>query len=201
MSWDEGVPRPTDRLQDLGTQVRSNKTALRTGVDKHFFWDDSSGLSAGIPRLSSGSLGPGSARAFYGTTSQVSAYRDGALMVTSGNSRLYGLTSVSSHLLGATNMIAFFSADTITQSSRVLPQTGITNAGASALTHITFPVAYGGVPYAVLLTGGVPSATNAYTYALVSADNSGFTVQQSQIGTGTDNSGHFQWFSLGTVAL
>ena len=73
MSWVENRPQGNDPLRETDELLRSQKREISVGVGKHFFWTESSGASAGEPRLSLGSNGPGSARAFYGTQSQLSA--------------------------------------------------------------------------------------------------------------------------------
>lgn len=201
MSWVESTPLSTDRLGDLGHRIRSNKTALRVGLDKHFFWEDSSGASAGVPRLSL-NTGPGSARGFYGTASQVSAWRDGALMVTSDTSRLHGLTSASSALLGAINALTYYSSATITQNSRVLPQTGLTTVSSAGTVSVTFGTAYGAPPLSVSLVGSLPSTQGEFTYGLGPSTTTGFVVRVAYVGVGADSGqAQFQWLSLGTVAL
>src|SRR5574341_1414210 len=126
MAWQENKPTGTDLLKELPAFLRSQATTIRTFLEQHFYWTQSSGASAGVPLLSDGSAGPGSARAFYGPQSEVSAAPSGKLMVTSNTSRLFGLTSDSSHLLGSRLAIVRTrdgaSVETITAGTRWLAQ-------------------------------------------------------------------------------
>src|SRR2546425_1254032 len=93
--WRDDKPTASDIPNgDLASLLTTQKTAFHEAIGKHFYWTEASGASAGIPRLSDGSFGPGSARAFYGTASQVSGTNcDARLMVTSDTSRFYAVGS------------------------------------------------------------------------------------------------------------
>ena len=151
MTWPESKPVQGDLVSDLGSVLRSHKTEFRAGLEKHFYWTDNSNSSAGEPRLSDGSFGPGSARAFYGTASEVSAFRDGSLMVTSDTSRLFGLTSGASVLLGSSRaIVSDGSAIAAVPGSRRLIQSGLTFASLGDSGH-SFPTAYSSVPPSMLI--------------------------------------------------
>ena len=105
MPWRENKPDPDDKLNELGEVIRSQKTEFRSALEKHFFWTDSSNASAGEPRLSDGSANAGTARAHFAAESAVSADRDGKLFLASDTTRLFGLTSGESFLLGSQRAI------------------------------------------------------------------------------------------------
>ena len=171
MSWDESRPRRSDLVRDFGLVVRSHKTELRAGLEDHFYWTDSSAASAGEPRYAAGSTATGTARAFYDTESRVSAFRDGSLFITSDTTRLYGLTSVSSVLLGSSravhNPLTGPAADI-----RVLIQSDETTVGVSDGTaNVSFPIEYE-MPPSVMVG------------LRFSADNSGGNIGLSSITAG-----------------
>src|SRR5213594_1725154 len=96
MGWQESKPFPTDLPNlELASLITSNKIVFRQGVEKHSFWTDSSTNSIGQPRLSDGSAGPGSARAYVDVRSNLSTANPpkalgGRLYIDSVTSQLYG---------------------------------------------------------------------------------------------------------------
>lgn len=182
MTWDENKPRLKDLILDIGPVLHSHKTEFRAGIEKHFFWDESSGASAGEPRLSDGSLGPGSARAFYGAASEVSANRDGGMMVTSDTSRLYGLTSLSSAGIGGSLAVIDYSAATIPTNKRNLVQSGTVAEDTGSYTT-AFPTAYDGVPaLRIQATKAMSSNTDFDGWSAVTGDTppeTGITLEAS----------------------
>ena len=60
--FNENKPLATDLLNELPSLLTTNAIVFRQNVEKHSFWTDASGVSAGIPRLSDGSAGPGGAQ-------------------------------------------------------------------------------------------------------------------------------------------
>jgi hypothetical protein len=211
MAWQEGRPKGTDIPNaELASLITSQKQTFDSYIGKHFYWTESSGLSAGIPRLSDGSAGPGSARVFYGTASQVSAVPNmsGKLMVTSDTSRFYALQSTQSNLLGGVSAIAYSgagaSAATVTQNTMYRVQSSLTtvNIGsAGTVLKITYPTAYNAVPLVEL----TPIGSNA-TWAVTSALSGAITASSFSVflhhncGGGTGICG-FYWRSIGTVNL
>jgi len=211
MSWREDKPAGTDIPNaDLTALFNSQRTHFSAYVGKHFFWNDSSNVSAGIPRLSDGSPGPGSAHAFYGTASQVSAAgAAGKLMLTSDTSRFYGLHSTQSTLLGGTAAIVYSGASTslttITAGTRWLIQSGFTTANVVAAQNfnIVFPISYAATAPFVEITP-IGSST---TYVITSGTSttapptaSGMSVTVVVRGGNTSVAG-FYWRSIGTVTL
>jgi len=202
VTWLEKKPEPGDIPNaDLASLLTSNKQAFDGAVGKHFFWNESSGASAGIPRLSDGSFGPGSARAFYITQSQVSSAtsRDALLAVTSNTSRLFAMTSTASVLVGSKNAVVAGapSAATITAGCRILVQSGssggLTQAGSPWI--INFPIAYAVAPLVLV--------TTAYSIATAPLSPS-VAASTGSISVGVNGSGSactVYWRSEGTVPL
>ena len=133
MAWNEQKPQPTDIPNlDLPSLITGNKIAFRQAVEKHSFWTDSSTNSIGQTRLSDGSFGPGSARAYFDVQSNVStvdaASKDlgGRLFVTSDTSRLFGY-GASPILLGSKNAIVYQTGSqaTIPAGNRILSCDGL----------------------------------------------------------------------------
>src|SRR5262245_10354805 len=182
-TWNETRPRPTDIPNaDLASLVTSNKQAFREGIEKHSDWTDSSAVSAGIPRLSFGSFGPGACRAFYDTesnsSSAVSATKplSGRLYITSNTSRLLGYSSGNSVIMGSGNMIAWqVSSATIPSNARVLVQTGSFSMASTSRTTTAFPSAYSVTPV-MQLTPLSSGTTNLISAALVSSSTTNFAV-------------------------
>jgi len=205
VTWLEKKPEPGDIPNaDLASLLTSNKQAFDGAVGKHFFWTESSGASAGIPRLSDGSFGPGSARAFFIPQSQVSsaASRDALLAVTSNTSRLFALTSTASALVGSKNAVVSGapSAATITAGCRMLVQSGssggLTQAGSPWV--FTYPTAYVVAPV-VFLSTAYSIATAPLIPALDGTSPSATTFGVSVTGSGSSCS--LYWRSEGTVPL
>lgn len=197
MSWDESRPRRSDLLRDFGLVVRSHKTEFRAGIEDHFYWTDSSGASGGESRLTIGLGVMGSCRAFYDVESNVSAFRDGSLYLTSDTTRLYGLTSVSSFLLSSTRAVRAVTTGALGTGLRVLIQSGEETSVSDVSVGISFPTAYGAPP-SVMITAGYPGAQVDAVIGISGITASGFTaVAQS---TGAGNISIF-WRSMGTVAI
>lgn len=207
MSWQENKPASTDLLSELVSLFLSQKTHFSAYVGKHFFWNDSSNVSAGIPRLSDGSPGPGSAHAFYGTASQVShVSAGGKLMLASDTSRFYGLHSGQSTFLGSPSAVVYGgdSITTITGGTRWLVQSGATSslvtAGVGLNFSITFPVAYAAVAPLIELTPAASIVTQAVTSRISGTPTvSAFSVNVGVLVSG--GTAGFYWRSVGTVSL
>lgn len=202
MSWREDKPRESDLLQDFALTVRQRKADFRSAITKHFYWQENSGASAGIPRASSST--PGSARAFYATTqSEVSAYRDGTLLVQSTTSRLYALTSASSVLVGSKHALVVdtIAASQIAAGSRYLSQVSFGRAlgGGSFTTNWGTP--FSATPR-VLLSLEPNGAGAFYTYSLSTATTGGMTFRLGWLGNGADpSSATLHWLASGLSTL
>src|SRR5438270_159642 len=102
VTWRESKPITTDPLSEFPSVLTAQAIAFRQAIEKHSFWTDASGLSAGVPRLSDGSAGPGTARAFFAIASSASTALGatkplaGRLFVTSDTKQLVGYLSSTS---------------------------------------------------------------------------------------------------------
>lgn len=208
--WRESKPEPGDLLSDFPSVMTSNAVAFRQAVEKHSFWTDSSGASAGIPRLSDGSFGPGAARAFYANESSLSTAfvtqkaMSGRLYVARNTGNFYGFTSTATLPLGGANAVVWQpSAATIPSNTRVLVQTGNVAAilpGAVGLQPVTFATQYSVAPkvQATILSLGTTDLLQAF---VTSITTSGCSIGCYQIMSASNASHTAYWRSHGTVAL
>lgn len=216
--WTDGAPRPTDvpdaRLASLFT---SNKIAFRTAIEKFSFWTDSSNASAGQPRLSVGSFGPGSCRAYFDAVSNLSSGDNatrpnaGRLFVASDTSRLYAaVTSADQyaasrdtwHLIGSKNAITWLAASTATiqNNFRTSVQIGSTPVTTSSNTTIPYTANYAAVAPVIQLQV-LSSFTTAMAQAnIVSSGTTNFVVSAGTL-FGTTSTFTVLWRSTGTVLL
>ena len=153
-NFNENKPIGTDLLSDLPSLLTNNAIAFRAAVEKHSYWTDASGVSAGDMRLSDGSSGPGSARAYFDVASNFTGSLatvkplSGRLYIASDTSRLYTYDpQLSGVLIGGTRTIVYrVSTATIPSNVRTLIQTGTQTAVGISTQTITFPNAYGDIP-------------------------------------------------------
>ena len=215
--WNENKPAPTDIPDEgLASTLTTQKTAIREGMERAMFWTDSSGLSAGQPRWTYGSVGS-TARAFYdvasNASSQVSATKplDGRLYIASDTSRFYGYTSSRTVPLGSVNATVFSnstanaasSLNTIPSNQRFLVQIGSGTAtsaaaGGSGVTT-AFPTAYS-TPPLIQVSGGAGSTANIGHISVQTSSTTNFTVIATVV-YGAGVSVNFYWRSTGTVTL
>lgn len=93
IGYDVTDPADSKNLGLGAGDIRSYKTNMQGGLAAEHLWPAAGGYS-GVHLA-------GSARAFYGTNSQVSsADTDGRLMLTSDGSRLWAVGSTATHFLG-----------------------------------------------------------------------------------------------------
>jgi len=211
MVWDDRKPQINDPLAEFPSLMTGNAIAFRQGVEKYSFWTDSSGLSAGIPRLSAASLGPGAARAYYGNESSLSTAAsvnkplEGRFFVALDTGRLYAFSpSAATAQLGGVNHIVWQpSAATIPSNTRVLVQQGSVNAivpGALGLQPVTFPSAYSVAPtvQATILSLGTTDILMAFVTSITTV---GCSIGCHQLMSASAASHTAYWRSHGTAAL
>lgn len=214
MSWEETKPSSGDPLSEFPSMLTKHMEDFRVGIEKAFLWTQSSGLSAGEPLYSSGSTKGGAARAFYGPQSDVSAAKDGALMVTSDTRRLFYVGSEVVQL-GGDNIIlsdVTLMQSSVTASSFVtLPVNSrwVVKSGYTDSLTTTNPVSqlFGGTLYLgtprVLVTPVVSTATlHAFRLAVTSVNSSGMSISfYKGTGAGSAASWGYYWRSEGTITL
>lgn len=218
MVWSNAKPTPNDLLGEFPSVITTNRTALRQAMERHSFWTDSSTNSIGIPRLSDGSSGPGSFRAFYDTDSHASASStatkalSGRLYLTSDSSHLFaligftgGILGTSANPMGGINAVVYQTGSqaTIPQGNGVLTQMSavsvVATSSGTSLSSVTFATAYNVAP--TVQVTPVSTDTTTLVFAAVTAINaSGFSVGLRSLAATTFATNLF-WRSHGTVAL
>lgn len=211
-TWNENKPEATDPLSELPSVFTTNAIRFRQAIEKHSYWTDSSGLSAGQTRFSDGSFGPGSFRAFYDVQSNLSSALStvkplaGRLYLASDTKHLFGfgslstVTSYTTMALGSRNMVAYLGSSqaTIQSNVRVLIQYGsiTTTVGSST---VTFGTAYTVTP--VVQLQPMSSTTTLFAIAqanVVAADHFSLSLQTVY---GSSANITVMWKSYGTAAL
>lgn len=196
IGWDETVPAGSESVGLGDDRIRSTKSNVRGALDaEHNF--PSSGGSAGAHRL-------GSARAHFGTQSRVSSGdTDGRLMVASDTSRLFGVGSGGTALLGAGPLSLSLGSHvgvTMPQRSHVVMETGRAANDGSGNLAVTFPSPYSGIP--VVFLGMEPVGPSlAYISQVTSIATSGFSARMFDSAGAAIGTGNIIYLSIGTRAL
>lgn len=202
LTWNEGLP-PGSRAVGLGdNDIRSMKTDVRSGLDSEHVWP-SSGGTAGQHRA-------GSARAFYGTQSRVSAsdastVADGRLMIASDTSLLFGAGSEGTVLLGAGPLSLSLESllpVTFPQRLRASFQAGRGVSSAGGEFTVTFANSGFSAPPFVLAMPASVQTTHTEDIRMLSCTASAFTGMTVESGTGSPESTRsFEWIAIGYRAL
>ena len=202
MSWREDQPQDNDLLKDWSQIMRQRKIDIRSMLSRSFYWNENvSGSSAGIPKAAGSPAG--SLRAWSALSSQVSAWRDGSLLVTSDTSNLYTLTSTSSLMIGGRQVaiVDDTSVQQIGAGTRYLFQQSFQRALSAGTTSVTFGSPYNSAP--VVLISHEPNAiNNLYGGSVSVITTHGFSMCLGYWGTGADPSNAtFHWFASGLSNL
>lgn len=203
IGWSESAPQNGDNLGLGAQEFRSLKTAVRTGLDAEHVWP-STGGDAGVHRL-------GSARAFVGTESAVSSSgTDGRLMIASNTSRLFGVGSGGTMLLGgaAVALLASGGGALDTFGASALPQTHywaiqstfsvLRSQGTCKITYANS--GFSGVPVNLVTWTGA-SPTQAISLAVESGGATGCTVYGFTSSGSAPNNTPFALVSIGSRVL
>lgn len=203
---DNSVPANSESVGLGAARIRSVKTNEQQALDSEHVWPAAGGII--------GQHRAGSARAFYGPASQLSAsdtstVANGRTMVTSDTTRLFSVNSLGASLLGAGP--GSLSIDTTAgmtfnpQNCRWVMEMGVTSMGSSII--VTFPNSgFSGIPflYASIFTlpaGGAPGDA-ARLWKLASLTASGFSAQiVDSTNNVSRNDAGLMWMSVGTRAV
>lgn len=203
LSWDENTPAGSESVGLGDDRIRSMKTSVRNALDsEHVF--SSSGGTAGQHRA-------GSARAFYGIQSTVSAsdtsnVADGRMMIASDSSKLFGVNSLGTVMLGAGPFalsVGSMVGVTLPQRAYVAVEFGEVTSAAS--THqVTFPGSgFSGIPFVMAsahtetLSGDKPGRF----VRLIGVSKTEFSAQVISTENGDAVTAGIFWFSIGTRTL
>jgi hypothetical protein len=204
--WTELKPASSDIPNDeLPSVLTGQAIVLRTAIEKHSFWTDSSGVSAGIMRLSEGSYGPGAARAFFDVASNLSNTvhatkpLGGRFYITSDTSRFYSFTTSGvTTQLGSTRAIVY-QTPALNTDERVLVQIG-SAAGSGSVATVAFSTSYS-VPPVMQLTPLISASSLSISIAeLTTSGTTNFSFRVKNV-WGLGNACNVLWRSHGTVAL
>lgn len=204
VNWGESSPANSDNLGLGAQEIRSLKTAVRTGLDAEHVWSSTGGAGTGIHRA-------GSARAFVGAESLVSsADTDGRLYVSSDRSRLFHVGSTGTMFLGGAQSLQILSGNGNLDGfmAAALPQTHYwaVESTFSVLRSqgtcvVTFPSSgYSGIPFVLVnYAGASPTqliGVHATDVSKVSCTVYGFTSSGS-----APNNTPFRLLSIGSRVL
>ena len=195
IQWDENKPAGQDSLGLGDDEIRSLKTALRTGLGTEHVWP-STGGDAGVHLL-------GSARAFVGTQSLVSsAGTDGRLMVTSDTSRLFHVGSAGTMFLGSALGLVMGTATGAVGRSYWAADIGSIAIDPTGVTRCTYSgsgFSGNGTPFAQLLVSGSANPMVLEITALTPTYFDAITRDSTTANFATG--GSIYWFSVGTRTL
>ena len=199
MSWIEDKPERSDLVRDFGPLVRSHKTEFRAGIEQHFLWTQSSGASAGEPALdASGATARGTCRAFFGPASEVSAFKDGCLMVTSDTTRLVAITSADSVLIGSARAIVANPTTGLADNEQMLVQSDQGSAVfANGVRNVSFDTVYTQIP--ILTAGPKIIVNNGVSFLAISNVTTGgfeFRIENT-----TGGNPEIWWRAVGSAAI
>lgn len=200
ISWSESAPANSDNLGLGAQEIRSFKTAVRTGLDAEHVWP-STGGDAGVHRL-------GSARAYVGPASQVSSSgTEGRLLVNSTDSSLWHVGPTVG-LLGHPFALITTNASgtTYAPAARVYTsvQYGVNRTGSAGVVsrHTFSGSGFSGVPMLQVTPLDADSSGAGYgtIVRVLSVSNVGFTVVAEDTQSTNQSNVTFYWMSIGTTA-
>ena len=203
-TWNEAIPAGNESVGLGDDRIRSTKTTLRNALDSEHVWPSGGGVV--------GQHRAGSARAFYGPKSELSAsgastWADGRMLVASDRTALYSTNSIGYQMLGAGPKS--LSLDTTAgmslpvQDVKWVMDVGLVASPASIHT-VTFPNSgYSGVPFLQysLFTQVIGSNDPGRALKLQQLSATGFTVQVVLAENGDADTAGIMWQSVGTRAL
>lgn len=197
INWDEGKPAGGDSLGIGDDEIRSTKSAIRTGLDAEHIWP-SSGGDAGVHRL-------GSARPYVGAQSLVSSTgTDGRLQWTSDSSQFFHVGSGGTAFIGGARVISAgsYPGTSPPQRSQWVMEFGEGRTD-SGITSVNFPNSgYSGKPVVTvtpILTSIIGEGGAIMWVRGVS--NTGFIVDSRLTNGATASTHSFCWISIGTRTL
>jgi hypothetical protein len=201
ITWANTTPAGSESLALGDDRIRSLKTSVQAALDdEHVF--PSSGGTAGQHRA-------GSARAYFGTQSRVSASTtsaptaDGRMMLTSDTTRLFGVGSEGTAFLGGAMglSIGSFAPLTFPQRSHLVAEMGIASPDGASRFVVTFPNSgFSERPF-IFLQSFATYAPGGLIPSLWSATPSGFSAAVYQDSGGTATLSDIMWVAIGRRAL
>lgn len=198
-TFDSTVPADTESLGLTDDRIRSVKTTLQQVLDdEHVF--AAAGGTVGQHRL-------GSARPYFGAQSTVSSSgTDGRLMVASDTSRLFGVGSGGTVLLGAgpgSLSIGSTPGATFPQRHYWVEEVGFGTTNADGNLGVTFPNSgFSGIPYVFASHATIGDRALPVAVAIYNLTQSGCTIAcWVTSSVGSQSNAPVYWRSLGTRVL
>lgn len=202
-TFDPSTPADTESLGLADDRQRSIKTTFQQVMDDEHNFPAAGGSVVGYHRLGSG-------RAFFAAQSLVSSSgTDGRFMVASDTSRLFGVGSGGTVLLGAGPGALSIGSVTahvsFPQRTYWVEEIGLGVTGSDAAVTVTFPNSgFSGTPF-TQLTNQIIAGGNPALLSVKSEENATtFTVYSKTDGSGSGASvtgSRFFWRSAGTRVL
>lgn len=188
IGWSETAPSDSSAANLADDELRSLKSNLAGGLANAVYWPGTGGSSL----ASAGQPLPGAWRAYYGAQSLVSAYADGAMYVTSDTSRLFGVGSGGTMLLGSARVVE--NAVWPGTKARWVQAEGTFSGTGSAGFGVTYDVA-------PVVTIGVFSASTTVIPVITSLSVGTVGVTGYRLDGGAASGFTIHWRSLGTVTF
>lgn len=199
ISWDNTTPAGSEAIGTGDDRIRSMKTSVQQAfANEHVF--------AATGGAGTGAHLPGSAVAFYGTQSRVSSSdTDGRLMVASDTSRLFGVGSTGTALLGAGPFALSMGSFPVTfpQRAYIATETGREASDGAGRFVVTFPNSgFSTTPFVLLQSGGSNFVGAGYNANLCFVNTSGFSAVIRDLSNNlTASQSSLFWFAVGTRTL
>jgi hypothetical protein len=206
--WDENSPPDTEGAGLGNERIQSIKTSARAALDVEHVWP-SVGGEAGTHRY-------GSARPFYGTQSMVSSSgSDGRLMLTSDTSRLFGVGSGGTVLLGAPGIMSIASVViglaaangglSVPQRAYFAVEWSRVTSDAAGVANVTFPNSgFSGVPFVIAQSSETETSTQTIATIAVITGRTATSVDIRTVSAASNVSTPYRYvdvLSLGTRTL
>ena len=198
IGWDEASPSDTESAGLGDDRIRSTKTSLRQALDAEHNWPSGGGANTGYHVY-------GSARPYVGLQSAVSSSgSDGRLMYASDSSRLFGVGSEGTVLLGDSQLLSVGTTTGISRPQRAYwaCEFGEGRTIGAAGLSTTFPNSgFSGRPFVLVAPGVQTDVTQVEIPFITSITATAFTVRSATTTGATPSDASFNWLSIGTRTL
>lgn len=189
IGWSEIAPSDSSAANLADDELRSIKSNIAGGLANAVYWPGTGGSSL----ASAGQPLPGAWRAFYDVQSKVSAYADGAMYITSDTSRLFGVGSTGTMLLGSSRAVE--AVTWVSTKVHWVTASGQATSGAQFGFGVTYDVAPN-------LTFGVqPSTATTVIPVITQISTQSATVTGYTLTGGNPSNYTVHWTSTGTVTF
>lgn len=208
ITWNETSPAAASLATNTDDTIRSDLTAMATGIGESFFWPGSA-ASAGASASSGGETVLGIAR-FHRGPSRFTTAEDGFVSIDTGGDygvslRHIGVSTIESFPVGHCNIVEELNTAGTVDTRWLEQQETHTFAVDGVDTNtITFPIAYNGVPAVrASIRGEISTSINSFSFGIFNITATTFQSTMSYIGPGGSPavSSRLDWVSKGTVTI